>query len=38
LNYEGKIDRSARNINHLLAEGQKAALRFLQDRSALLPK
>jgi NTE family protein len=33
-NYEGKIDRSARNINHLLAEGERAALRFLRDRSA----
>jgi NTE family protein len=38
LNYEGKIDRSARNINHLLAEGQKAALRFLRDRNARPPK
>jgi NTE family protein len=34
LSYEGKIDRSARNIEHLLAEGQRAALHFLDERSA----
>ena len=35
LDYEGKIDRGPDNINRLIAEGEKAATRFLQ--SAPLP-
>jgi NTE family protein len=34
LNYEGKIDRGADNIGRLIAEGEKAAARFLQERAA----
>lgn len=34
LDYEGKIDRGSRNINRLVAEGEKAASLFLRDRAA----
>lgn len=34
LDYEGKIDRSAQNIDTLIAEGEKAATLFLQQRAA----
>ncbi|MBV8393100.1 MAG: patatin-like phospholipase family protein [Alphaproteobacteria bacterium] len=36
LDYEGKIDRSARNIDRLIAEGEKAAHAFLRDRAAMV--
>jgi NTE family protein len=34
LDYEGKIDRSTQNIERLVAEGEKAAALFLQQRAA----
>ncbi len=34
LDYEGKIDRGADNINSLIAEGEKAAALFLRQRAA----
>lgn len=34
LDYEGKIDRGPDNINRLIAEGEKAATRFLAERAA----
>ena len=34
LDYEGKIDRGPDNINRLIAEGEKAATRFLEERAA----
>ena len=34
LDYEGKIDRGSSNINRLIAEGEKAATRFLSERAA----
>ena len=34
LDYEGKIDRSSHNIDRLIAEGEKAAALFLQQRAA----
>jgi len=34
LDYEGKIDRGSDNINRLIAEGEKAATRFLSERAA----
>ncbi|MEI6203771.1 MAG: hypothetical protein WCP68_17620, partial [Enhydrobacter sp.] len=34
MNYEGKIDRGARNINRLIAEGERAAKVFLEARAA----
>ncbi len=34
LDYEGKIDRGSDNITRLVAEGEKAATRFLRDRAA----
>ncbi len=34
LDYEGKIDRSAQNIDRLVAEGEKAAALFLEQRAA----
>jgi len=34
LDYEGKIDRGSDNINNLIAEGEKAATRFLSERAA----
>lgn len=34
LDYEGKIDRGADNINSLIAEGEKAATLFLRQRAA----
>jgi NTE family protein len=34
LDYEGKIDRSARNIDFLIAEGEAAAKEFLTRRAA----
>jgi hypothetical protein len=36
LDYEGKIDRSARNIEWLLAQGEKAAKQFLRERAAVV--
>jgi NTE family protein len=36
LDYEGKIDRSARNIEWLLAQGEEAAQRFLRERAAVV--
>jgi NTE family protein len=32
LDYEGKIDRSAKNIKNLIEEGEKAATEFLRQR------
>jgi NTE family protein len=37
LDYEGKIDRGPDNINRLIAEGEKAATRFLEQRAAPSP-
>lgn len=34
LDYEGKIDRSSRNIERLIAEGEKSAAAFLRERAA----
>jgi NTE family protein len=34
LDYEGKIDRGPDNINRLIAQGEKAAARFLEERAA----
>jgi NTE family protein len=34
MSYEGKIDRSARNIDRLLDEGERSARRFLAERAA----
>ena len=34
LSYEGKIDRSARNIDWLIEQGEAAAKRFLKERAA----
>jgi NTE family protein len=36
LDYEGKIDRSARNIEWLLAQGEEAAKQFLRERAAVV--
>jgi NTE family protein len=36
LDYEGKIDRSARNIDWLIAQGEAAARRFLRERAAVV--
>jgi NTE family protein len=36
LDYEGKIDRSSHNIDRLVAEGEKAAALFLQQRAAAI--
>jgi NTE family protein len=36
LDFEGKIDRGSDNINRLIAEGEKAAELFLQQRAAAL--
>lgn len=36
LDYEGKIDRSPGNINRLIAEGEKAAARFLRQRAEMV--
>jgi NTE family protein len=36
LDYEGKIDRSARNIDWLLEQGEAAAKRFLSERRAVV--
>jgi NTE family protein len=36
LDYEGKIDRGSANINRLIAEGEKAAAKFLSDRPAAI--
>jgi NTE family protein len=36
MSYEGKIDRAARNIDQLLAEGERSARRFLDERTARL--
>ncbi|HTR17287.1 MAG TPA: patatin-like phospholipase family protein [Acetobacteraceae bacterium] len=36
LDYEGKLDRGARNIDYLIAEGERSALRFLKERAAIL--
>jgi NTE family protein len=33
LDYESKIDRSAHNINRLIAEGERSARRFLAERA-----
>jgi len=34
LDFESKIDRSSLNIERLIAEGEKSAMRFLQERAA----
>ena len=34
LDYESKIDRGARNIGHLMDEGERSARRFLAERAA----
>jgi hypothetical protein len=34
LDYEGKIDRSAKNIDFLIAQGEAAAKEFLTRRAA----
>jgi NTE family protein len=36
LDYEGKIDRSPQNIQHLIAEGEKAAAEFLRKREEIV--
>ncbi len=36
LDYESKLDRDPRNIDHLLAEGERSARRFLDERTARL--
>jgi len=36
LDYEGKIDRSAKNIDWLLEQGEAAAKRFLSERRAVV--
>jgi NTE family protein len=36
LDYESKLDRDPRNIDHLLTEGERGALRFLDERTARL--
>ena len=36
LDYEGKIDRSARNIDWLIAQGEAAGRRFLVERAAIV--
>jgi NTE family protein len=36
LDFEGKIDRGSTNINRLIAEGEKAAAKFLSDRPAAI--
>jgi NTE family protein len=36
LDYESKIDRSASNIDRLIAEGEKCAREFLHDRAAIV--
>ena len=36
LDYESKLDRGSRNIDHLLAEGERSARRFLDERAARL--
>ena len=36
MDYEGKLDRSAGNINRLIAEGEKAADMFLQERAKVV--
>ena len=33
LDYESKIDRSARNIDRPIAEGERSARRFLAERA-----
>lgn len=38
LDYEGKIDRSAANIDWLLAQGEAAGRRFLADRAAAVAR
>lgn len=38
LDYEAKIDRSARNINWLLEQGEACGRRFLAERTAVLAK
>jgi hypothetical protein len=34
LDYESKLDRSAANIDRLIAAGEVSARRFLQERAA----
>jgi NTE family protein len=36
LDYESKLDRSASNIDRLIAEGEKCARAFLHDRAKIV--
>jgi NTE family protein len=36
LDFESKLDRSSSNIECLIAEGEKSARRFLQERAAVV--